>query len=78
VVNLLFSFKITEGAAESKEALAQGAKDSRGEAASRFDCLSLHSALGILDSIFDGFVKSPSAALRFNPALLDKRPRIWE
>jgi len=31
-----------------------------------------------LKSKFDGFVKSPSAALRFNPALLDKRLRILE
>jgi hypothetical protein len=29
-------------------------------------------------AIFDGFVKSPSAALHGNPALLDKRLRIWE
>jgi len=26
--------------------------------------------------IIDGFVKSPSAALRFTPALLDQKPRI--
>jgi hypothetical protein len=26
----------------------------------------------------DGFVKSPSAALRFNPALLDKKPPFWD
>jgi len=30
------------------------------------------------DQILDGFVKSPSAALHFNPALLDKRLRILE
>jgi len=28
--------------------------------------------------MIDGFVKSPAAALRFNPALLDKRLRILE
>jgi hypothetical protein len=26
----------------------------------------------------DGLVKSPSAALRFNPALLDKNLRFWD
>jgi hypothetical protein len=26
--------------------------------------------------ILDGFAKSPSAALRFNPALLDNNPRL--
>jgi len=26
----------------------------------------------------DGFVKSPSAALRFNPALLDKKLPFWD
>jgi hypothetical protein len=31
-----------------------------------------------LSSQYDGLVKSPSAALRFNPAPLDKKPHSWE
>jgi hypothetical protein len=33
-----------------------------------------HNTGEIKYSNIDGFVKSPSAALRFNPALLDKNP----
>jgi hypothetical protein len=29
-------------------------------------------------AIFDGLVETPSAALRGNPALLDKKPPFWD
>jgi hypothetical protein len=40
--------------------------------------LSPHDLRDLLPGNFDGLVKSPAAALRGNPALLDKRLRIWE